>query len=70
MRTADCYTAIPEIRKVGLEALCERLGPADTLRFPQQFDPGCGDYTKNRPRGLDHVTVDEIAESIKKRRRA
>ncbi|MCK4342430.1 MAG: hypothetical protein KAY37_11985 [Phycisphaerae bacterium] len=63
-------TTIPEIRKAGLEALCERLGPAGTLRFLQQFDPGHGDYTKNRHSWLDHLTVDEIAESIKKRRRA
>jgi len=63
-------TTIPEIRRVGLEALCERLGPAGTLRFLQQFDGGQGDYTQDRQAWLDRLTVEQIAQSIEQRRNA
>jgi hypothetical protein len=59
---------IPEIRKAGLDALRERLGPAGMLRFLQQFDSGRGDYTQDRHGWLDDLTVDEIARSTQKRR--
>lgn len=59
---------IPEIRQAGLEALRDRLGPAGALRFLQQFDPGHGDYTKDRHTWLDDLNVDDIAQSIKDRR--
>ena len=59
---------IPEIRQAGLEALRDRLGPAGALRFLQQFDPGRGDYTKDRHTRLDDLNVDDIAQSIKDRR--
>jgi hypothetical protein len=59
---------LPEIRKIGIEALIERLGPGDTLRFLEQFDPGHGDYTRDRHAWLDKLTVEEIAKSIQDRR--
>lgn len=37
-----------EVRQEGLSALLERLGPADAIRFIQQFSPGRGDYTTER----------------------
>jgi hypothetical protein len=33
-----------EIRRRGLEALAEALGPVDAVRFLQSFDLGKGDY--------------------------
>lgn len=57
----------PELRKAGFEALVERLGPAGALRFLHLFDPGHGDYTKERHAWLDDLTVDEIAQSIEAR---
>ena len=56
---------LPEIRRIGIEVLIERLGPADALRFLEQFDPGHGDYTHDRHAWLDNLTVEEIAKSIK-----
>ncbi len=59
---------IPEIRKAGLDALRERLGPAGVIRFLQQFDPGHGDYATDRHAWLDRLTIEEIAASIARRR--
>lgn len=61
---------IPEIRAAGFEALLQHLGPADTLRFLHQYDPGRGDYTKERHQWLDQLSVDEIMDGIRNRRHA
>ncbi len=37
-----------QTREEGLDALRERLGPADMIRFLQQFEHGSGDYAKGR----------------------
>ena len=61
---------IPELRRAGLEALRERLGPAGTIRFLQLFDPGLGDYTADRNGWLGDLTVGQIGRDIKNRRDA
>lgn len=58
---------MPEIRKAGLEALLERLGPEGTLRFLQQYNPGQGDYTAERHEWLDPLTLEEIEKSLRQR---
>lgn len=55
-----------EIRMKGLEALAEALGPVGMARFLQQFDLGKGDYTKDRRKWLDDLSIDDIIEHIKK----
>jgi len=57
-----------EIRHEGLQALLDRLGPAGTFRFLQQYDLGRGDYTKERHRWLDRTTIDDIVEDVERRR--
>lgn len=57
-----------QIRREGLQALLERLGPAGTIRFLQQYESGYGDYTKERHAWLDGVTVDEIVQEVQRRR--
>ena len=57
-----------EIRKRGIEALAEALGPVDAVRFLQSFDLGRGDYTKERAEMPD-LELDEIIEAIEKRRK-
>ncbi|MDD2754362.1 MAG: hypothetical protein PHS80_02425 [Methanothrix sp.] len=57
-----------EIRKLGIEALAEALGPVDAVRFLQSFDLGRGDYTKERSHVLD-LTLDEIFKDIEKQKR-
>jgi hypothetical protein len=61
--------SLPEIRDEGFEALMERLGPADALRFMHQYDAGRGDYTKERGSWLDGTSLDEIMGGISGRRK-
>ena len=55
-----------EIRRKGLEALAEALGPVGMIRFLQQFDLGTGDYTKDRAKWLEDLSIDEIVDHITK----
>jgi hypothetical protein len=48
-----------EIRKTGLQALREALGPVGMVRFIQQYENGYGDYTKEKYQQPD-LTVEEI----------
>jgi hypothetical protein len=54
------------IRKLGIEALNEKLGPLGTAEFMRQFDSGYGDYTRERHNWLDGLTIEEIGTEIKK----
>lgn len=49
-----------EIRREGLEALFQRFGRADMIRFLQQFETGQGDYSHERHTWVDRTTLDEI----------
>jgi len=57
-----------QIRMEGWKALTERLGPAGAMRFMMQYDPGFGDYSKERQKLFASVTIDDLLESIKERR--
>lgn len=57
-----------EIRREGLRALHDRLGPAGMVRFLQQYQAGRGNYTNERYEWLDDLTLDQIIESIDLRR--
>lgn len=49
----DVHTATPEqIRHAGIEILARELGVVGMIRFLQQFDPGIGDYTRDRDQWL------------------
>ena len=48
-----------EVRRLGLEALREALGPVGMVRFIQQFETGIGDYTKEKY-NQDDLSLDEI----------
>jgi hypothetical protein len=61
------FKSINEIRKKGIDALADTLGPVDMTRFLQSFDLGSGDYTKERAKWLNQ-SMDEIMAEIKKRR--
>lgn len=58
-----------QIKKVGLEALAEALGPVGMVRFLQLFETGSGDYTKDRDKWLGKTSVRSVVEGIKKRRK-
>jgi hypothetical protein len=53
-----------EIRTEGWKALTDRLGPAGAMRFMMQYDPGHGDYSKERHEMFAALTMEELAASI------
>ena len=53
------------IRRLGIEALTEKLGPIGMIEFMRQFDSGYGDYTKERHSWLDDLTIEDISSEIK-----
>lgn len=55
-----------EIRMEGWKALTERLGSAGAMRFMMQYDPGYGDYSKERHEIFASVTLDQLLESIER----
>ncbi len=52
------------IRKLGIEALTEKLGPVGMVEFLRQFDSGYGDYTKERHEWLDKIDINAISKQI------
>jgi hypothetical protein len=64
MNTAINVNNLVEIRKKGLQALEEALGPIGTVRFFQQYEDGYGDYTKEKYQGPD-LTAEEIDMLLK-----
>ena len=54
-----------EIRKIGLQALKDALGPVGMVRFIQQYENGHGDYTKEKYQQPD-MAIDEIDIMLKK----
>jgi hypothetical protein len=62
-------TLVPhEVRERGMKALVRELGPAGMVEFMQQFRRGRGDYTKERHKYLDGLTIDQIVDEIKRKR--
>jgi len=55
-----------EVRKIGLQALNEALGPVGTVRFIQQYENGFGDYTEEKYQKTD-LTVEEVDKMLKNR---
>lgn len=53
---------LEQIRREGLAALRARLGRAGMVRFLDQFDTGCGDYSKGRHEWVDATTLAEIQD--------
>ena len=56
------------IRRLGINALTEKLGPIGMIEFIRQFDTGYGDYTKERHVWLNNLTIDDINNEIIKMR--
>lgn len=53
-----------QIRMEGWKALTDRLGPAGAMRFMMQYDPGYGNYSKERHEIFDSVTLEELETEI------
>jgi hypothetical protein len=61
-------TNLNAIREEGFRLLIGGLGAAGTVNFLRQFESGSGNYTDEREKILDGVTIDEIAERIRRRK--
>ena len=57
-----------EINRLGYKALIEALGFDGMIRFLRQFEPGSGDYTKERHQWLDQFTIEDIFTQIEQAR--
>ena len=55
---------LDEVRREGFEALRQRLGKADMIRFLQQFETGHGDYSTERHQWVDQIGLDEIRRKV------
>ena len=60
---------IADVDRRAREVLTRDLGIVDTLRFLSQFQAGSGDYTAERGKWLDELSLEEIVSGIKDRRR-
>lgn len=56
-----------EIRREGWIALTERLGVAGAVRFLMEYDPGHGDYTRERCELFADLTVEEAIRRARER---
>lgn len=56
-----------QIRMEGWKALTERLGASGAMRFMMQYDPGYGDYSKERHELFDSLTMDSLLDAIDER---
>lgn len=57
------------VKKRGMEALTRELGAAGMVQFMQQFSPGRGDYSKDRRKLLDGLSVDDVCSEIKTKKK-
>ena len=55
-----------QIRATGLKVLTREPGASGLVRFLQAYEPGQGDYTKNRADILPPATAAAIAEQIRR----
>ncbi len=60
--------SLNQIRKTGIVALTQTLGPLNMVRFLQQFDTGSGDYTKERDQWLGEMSITDVVKGIEKER--
>jgi uncharacterized membrane-anchored protein len=58
---------LAELRERGLNALAKELGTVGAINFLRQFENNTGNYTEEREALLDGITIDDVAERIKRR---
>jgi len=62
------FKTLHQIQQEGLDVLIEKLGPADAIRFLRIYEPGSGDWTKDRKKYLEK-DPDKIIKRIMERRK-
>ena len=58
-----------EINKKATHILFKQMGIVDTFKYLNQFSLGHGDYTKERGKWLDDLSLEEIVSDIKTQRK-
>ncbi len=64
--TSRPYRPTAEVNALGIHALVEALGVADTARFLQQYGPGLGDYTAERDTLIGDLSLEEVLQLARK----
>ena len=59
---------LAEITQSAIHLLCREMGVVSTARFLNQFSLGYGNYTEERDQLFGHLTVEEIAGEIQRKR--
>jgi len=52
------------INENATKILAQEIGIVDTLRFINQFSFGCGNYTEERRKIVDTISLDDILAGI------
>lgn len=60
---------LEQVRAKGLKALAEELGPVGMVRFLQQTETGCGDYSRQRQARIAKQNVAGLVKRIETRRK-
>lgn len=61
---------ISEVTQRGTNALIKEIGGVDTIRFLNQFRAGSGDYTTERDKLFQDLSVEDIIGEIKAQRKS
>lgn len=56
---------LAEVTQEAIRVLSRELGVADTLRFMGQFTTGSGNYTEERDRLFEGLTLDDILAEVR-----
>lgn len=51
---------LPELNRRAFDALFEKLGPGQAIRFLRQYSSGHGDYQAMKDKMFEGMTVDDI----------
>ncbi|MEM6837044.1 MAG: hypothetical protein AAF609_09320 [Cyanobacteria bacterium P01_C01_bin.120] len=58
---------LAEINRLAFKTLVDNLGYVNAIRFFKQFETGSGDYSQDRHRWLDNLSLEEIWADIQQR---
>jgi hypothetical protein len=57
---------LAEVTQEAIRVLIQELGPANTVRFVNQFTVGYGNYTEERQQLFAGMTLDDIVSDVKR----
>jgi hypothetical protein len=57
---------LAEVTQEAIRVLIQELGPANTVRFVNQFTVGYGNYTEERQQLFAGMTLDDIVSEIRR----